>query len=331
MYEQAGLVLYKSRFLFAGVLAVAFLVLGSAVVTALGSGTVVDPKKHITASTVDSGIYGPNAVTAEASILLDYSQHALLSVGKGIYTTCGTITTASTQVGRSVGHVSAAVVGGVGHSLSAVGRGVGGSATFAVRAPGKAIASIAPTQTVHAIVRPADDSETPVISEQTSAAMLAQFNADQQQKIANLLAAQVAANQNLGGSIVAGDPNHGGYPAKWDNARQDSLLDSWGMYNRECVSYAAWKVHQAYGTMPYWGGNGNANRWVANAKAAGIPTSTTPKVHSVAISMHGYYGHAMWVEKVEGNKIYVSQYNYDLHGHYSEMWINASGLTYLYF
>jgi hypothetical protein len=37
------------------------------------------------------------------------------------------------------------------------------------------------------------------------------------------------------------------------------------------------------------------------------------------------------VEKVEGNMIYVSQYNYDLHGHYSEMWINGGNLTYIYF
>jgi hypothetical protein len=29
--------------------------------------------------------------------------------------------------------------------------------------------------------------------------------------------------------------------------------------------------------------------------------------------------------------IYDSQYNYDLHGHYSEMWVNGSDLTYIYF
>jgi surface antigen len=47
--------------------------------------------------------------------------------------------------------------------------------------------------------------------------------------------------------------------------------------------------------------------------------------------MGGAYGHAMWVEAVSGSTIYVSQYNYDLAGHYSEMAINGSGLTYLYF
>lgn len=150
-------------------------------------------------------------------------------------------------------------------------------------------------------------------------------------QISALRAAQLAANRRLGGSVEAGDPNHGGYPAYWDRARQDSLLDSWGMLNRECVSYTAWKVYEAYGYMPYWGGVGNANQWPANARAAGIPTGSTPKVGSVAISMGGVYGHSMWVEAVSGAYIRVSQYNYNLTGHYSEMTINGSGLIYIYF
>lgn len=151
--------------------------------------------------------------------------------------------------------------------------------------------------------------------------------------IASLRAQQAAANQRLGGgaAVIPGDPNHGNYPAYWNNAPQDSLLDSWGMLNRECVSYTAWKVYEAYGYMPYWGGVGNANQWPGNAEAAGIPTGSTPRVGSVAISMGGYYGHAMWVEAVDGNTIHVSQYNFDLAGHYSEMTINGSGLIYIYF
>lgn len=150
-------------------------------------------------------------------------------------------------------------------------------------------------------------------------------------QISALRAAQLAANRRLGGTAEAGDPNHGGYPANWDRAPQDSLLDSWGMLNRECVSYTAWKVYEAYGYMPYWGGVGNANQWPADARAAGIPTGSTPKAGSVAISMGGAYGHSMWVEAVSGDYIRVSQYNYDLQGHYSEMTINGGGLIYIYF
>jgi surface antigen len=175
----------------------------------------------------------------------------------------------------------------------------------------------------------------PVINNNLSPALLARLTAQaqqDQQKSAALQAAQLIANQHLGGVVVAGDAKHGGYPSQWDAPMyQDSRLDSWGMYNRECVSYAAWKVYQTYGDMPYWGGVGNANQWISDAKTAGIATGTTPRAHAVAISMQGYYGHAMWVEQVSGNMIYVSQYNYDLHGHYSEMWVNASSLTYIYF
>ncbi len=150
--------------------------------------------------------------------------------------------------------------------------------------------------------------------------------------IAELRAQQAAANQRLGGRAEAGDPNHGGYPAYLDNAPQDSLIDPWGMYNRECVSYTAWKVYEAYGKMPYWGGHGNANQWPASARADGIPTGAEPRAGSVAISMSGFYGHAMWVEAVYGNgSIRVSQYNYDLNGRYSEMTIGGGGLTYIYF
>ncbi len=156
-------------------------------------------------------------------------------------------------------------------------------------------------------------------------------------QVATLQAAQAAANRRLssGGGVIAGDPGHGGYPSRWDNSAKDSMTDSWGMYNRECVSYTAWKVYQTYGHMPYWGGQGNANEWPGDARSAGIPTGGTPRVGSVAIWNVGYYGHAMWVESVNSDgSIWVSQYNYDFTGHYSEMRVSASmaaSLTYIYF
>jgi peptidoglycan hydrolase CwlO-like protein len=151
-------------------------------------------------------------------------------------------------------------------------------------------------------------------------------------QISTLRAQQAASNARLGGRALAGDPGHGGYPAYLDSpVPEDSKVDPWGMYNRECVSYTAWKVYQTFGHMPNWGGTGNANQWPADARSWGVPTGTVPRAHSVAISMGGAYGHAMWVEAVSGNTIYVSQYNYDLAGHYSEMSINGSGLIYLYF
>lgn len=125
---------------------------------------------------------------------------------------------------------------------------------------------------------------------------------------------------------------NGGYPTLWANAPQDSFVDSWGMYSRQCVSYTAFKVYQSGRHMPYWGGRGNANRWPANARAAGIPVDGNPRVGDVAISMSGYYGHAMYVERVNGDgTIRVSQYNYGIRGEYSEMTISSAGLYFIHF
>lgn len=175
------------------------------------------------------------------------------------------------------------------------------------------------------------------LNEQQQADYNAQIKANSS-KVAELRAQQAAANRRLsgsGGGVQAGDPGHGGYPTKYDTAPQDSLVDKWGMYNRECVSYTAWKVEQTFGYMPYWGGVGNANQWPGNAARAGIPTGSTPRVNSVAVWNVGYYGHVMWVEAVNSDgSIWISQYNYDFNGRYSEMLVSASmaaNLTYIYF
>ncbi|HET7673214.1 MAG TPA: CHAP domain-containing protein [Candidatus Saccharimonadales bacterium] len=147
-------------------------------------------------------------------------------------------------------------------------------------------------------------------------------------KISELRRLQAIENAKHGSGVIAGDPSKGGYPAKWANAPQDSLIDDWGMYNRECVSYAAWRVYQSGRYMPYWGGRGNAAEWPGNTSNKGH----TPRVGAVAIAYWGYYGHAMYVEAVSGNRVYVSQYNYHIRGEYSEMWVNASDIDwFLYF
>lgn len=158
---------------------------------------------------------------------------------------------------------------------------------------------------------------------------LVQQNSSQ---IATLRAQQIAANKALGGKVIPGDPHHGGYPNAWNNAPMDSFIDNWGMYNRECVSYTAYRVAASGRYMPYWGGHGNANQWDNNAVADGIPVSGTPQVGDVAISNAGAFGHAMYVEAVlGGGQIYVSQYNYGFTGEYSEMTVSASGLSFIHF
>ncbi len=158
------------------------------------------------------------------------------------------------------------------------------------------------------------------------------LNSKNNARIKKLQQEQAAANQQHFGPAGHGATCGGGYPGVWCNAPQDSVIDNWGMYNRECVSYVAFKVAQSGRHMPYWGGRGNANQWPGSAIADGIPVSSTPRAGDAAIWNVGYYGHAMYVESVNGDgTINVSQYNYTYDGTYSTMTISASGLQFIHF
>jgi surface antigen/peptidoglycan hydrolase CwlO-like protein len=162
---------------------------------------------------------------------------------------------------------------------------------------------------------------------------------DNQSKIAGLRSQQAAENARLfaGANVILGgscDVSHGDtYPTPWCNSGQDSMIDYWGMYNRECVSYTAWKVHESGRYMPYWGGIGNANQWDDNARNSGIPVDSTPRAGDVAIKNSMPYGHAMYVESVNGNgTINISQYNADYQGHFSRVYnMNPAGLVFVHF
>lgn len=184
-------------------------------------------------------------------------------------------------------------------------------------------------------------------SQQTQYNQQIQSNESQ---IATLVAEQIAANRKLVGTgqVDYSGTCGGTYPAtasgyygSWgcnyahssDYTPGCAYLDSWGMCNRECVSYTAWMVYKNDGIDVT--GFGNANEWPAHARAAGIPTGSTPKVGSVAIYMGGSsdpYGHAMWVKSVNGDgSITVDQYNLYYDGNFYETTISAAGLVYLYF
>jgi peptidoglycan DL-endopeptidase CwlO len=136
------------------------------------------------------------------------------------------------------------------------------------------------------------------------------------------------ARYNIGKVSVGGT---GGYP--WYNVKYPSYqVDPWGMYKRECVSYTAWKVASSGRHMPYWGGRGNAKLWDDNARAAGIPVDSTPRVGDVAVSNAGTYGHVMYVEAVHSDgTITVSQYNASWDGKYSVAKRSKTGLVFIHF
>lgn len=159
-------------------------------------------------------------------------------------------------------------------------------------------------------------------------------------QIAELRRQQAIENAKIFGTAGTGAACGGGYPGstpgpwgRWGcNHPLDNTIDNWGMYNRECVSYTAFKVAASGRYMPYWGGRGNANKWDDNARAAGYQVDTTPSPGDVAIINAGYYGHAMYVEDVlDDGRIVISHYNYDWAGNYQMRTIGTSGMVFITF
>jgi surface antigen len=137
------------------------------------------------------------------------------------------------------------------------------------------------------------------------------------------------ATVEIGGRGGAGDPGDD-YPAVWKNARQDSLLDNWRMYNRECVSFVAWALASRNGfNIPF---HDNANRWGPQARARGYRVDSSPAAGSVAWSNAGSYGHVAYVQDVVGGRVHIEEYNRAGTGRYSQRTVPTSTFTgYIHF
>jgi surface antigen len=164
--------------------------------------------------------------------------------------------------------------------------------------------------------------------------------AGQEAKTAELKAAATVRDQKIADmesriaelerKVATQDPCHG-YPANLCNAPMDTIVDPWGFYNRQSVSYVAYKISASGRHMPF--GFGNANQWPAQAQARGISVDSSPQVGDAAISTAGAFGHAMYVEEVleNGTKVRLGQFNADGQGRYSEVTRSAAGLSYIHF
>ncbi len=191
------------------------------------------------------------------------------------------------------------------------------------------------------------------LAQSNAAATNAQVQADNSQ-IDNLRAQQAAmwarldatnGNGNIGAfqfrNLTFGGACGGGYPGYLCNPTVDSTVDPWGMLNRECVSFVAYKIAASGRRMPNWGGSGNAYQWPSDAAQSGIPVDNTPRAGDAVIapaSMIGGVGHAMYVEYLESDGwVHVQQYNLwptdnGPYGIYSEMDLKVvPGLKFIHF
>lgn len=118
------------------------------------------------------------------------------------------------------------------------------------------------------------------------------------------------------------------YPNPYRDAAQDTLVDPSTCYNRECVSYCAWKIAELTGKWLTRTGGMNAKDWVARLKENGYGTIVSAPQNGgkyVGVSTAGTYGHVVWFE--EGTTI--SEYNYLTRGGFSVRSINLSAYTWV--
>jgi surface antigen len=112
------------------------------------------------------------------------------------------------------------------------------------------------------------------------------------------------------------------YPRKWADARQDSMFDTWGEYNRECTSYVAWMLSSVNGYDMTW--HGNATDWGSRARSHGVTVDSTPEVGSVAWRASG---HVAYVVKVQSGQVFVQDYNRHYDGQFGQRWEPLSAWT----
>jgi surface antigen len=132
-----------------------------------------------------------------------------------------------------------------------------------------------------------------------------------------------------GGKGGISDPGDD-YPSQWRNVPQDSRLDQWLEYNRECTSFAAWALYSRNGfVMPF---HDNANNWGPRAAKLGYPVNSTPAVGSVAWSNAGLFGHVAYVVAVSGGGVTIEEYNHFGNGTYDKRTVPAATFTgYIHF
>ena len=92
-----------------------------------------------------------------------------------------------------------------------------------------------------------------------------------------------------------------------------------GYYAGQCTAWVASKRHVPAG----WG---DASNWKQSAINAGWTVSARPVAGAIAWR----WGHVAYVEAVNGNKVLISEQNYDWNSGIRSIWIDYTDYEYLY-
>jgi surface antigen len=134
---------------------------------------------------------------------------------------------------------------------------------------------------------------------------------------------------SIAGCHYANNPSGAAFTCDLKGSTQDSLIDPWREYNRECTSFVAWRLHSRNGfEMPF---HDNAYLWKGDAQNLGYTVDTTPAVGAVAwwdTTQRPSVGHVAWVESVssDASHVTVEQYNIGSTGTYSEQTMLTSSV-----
>lgn len=100
---------------------------------------------------------------------------------------------------------------------------------------------------------------------------------------------------------------------------QNKATASQGWFPKYQCTYHVWTKRP----VGQWN---DANDWYWQAQRDGWATGTTPQVGAIGWEP----GHVVYIEAVDGDRVYISERNYDNHGSYREMWKPASEYKYIY-
>lgn len=137
---------------------------------------------------------------------------------------------------------------------------------------------------------------------------------------------------NIEGEVV-GKGSGNTYIEPHRSAPKDTLIDPSTCYNRECVSYTAWKIAEIkQGNWPTRTGAMSAKYWVDRLASWGYKMVSAPKEGGkyIGVVTSGTYGHVVWFEhKIDESKVQISEYNYADAGNYGLR--NVPILGYIWF
>lgn len=141
-----------------------------------------------------------------------------------------------------------------------------------------------------------------------------------------------AAGVPLWASSGVGAPLGDDYPPRLRDAPIDSIIDPWRFYNRECVSFVAWRMNDANGIdfNDFMDGGkwGDAGNWDNNARALGFPVNSVPALGAIAQS--DTLGHVAWVAGVGNGTVTIEDYNYTDPGDYDTRLVPTSSYVYIH-